>query len=104
MDSIGVYLNKGEKAIIIFLRVWSGVTSYLAVYPALLALLSLSMWASLRLQRRSSIWASYIITSMGIVVTAIAWGVLAAVMRDRAADSFPWLCACLAVSIAMFLL
>jgi len=102
MDSIGVALNEEEPARLVCLRILSGVTSYLAVYPALLALLSLVMRASLRLQKCALIWTSYVLTALVVVALAIGWGIFIASMRTRANESGGGLATFLAIDATMF--
>lgn len=104
MDHVGVALNEGESALRIFLLVLFGTTQYLAVNPALLAFLSLAMRASLRLQRRVLVWASYAVTATVLILAALAWRNVAFSLQEWATDSSAGLGAALAISAAMFLL
>jgi hypothetical protein len=104
MDRVGVALNEGESALRIFLLILLGTTHYLAVDPALLALLSMAMRASLWLQSRALVWASYVITASVLIAAALAWRIVSEALRDWAADSSSGLVAAMASSAAMSLL
>jgi len=104
MDGVGLALNEALPARSILLQLVSGITSYLAVYPVLLALIAMSMRASLRLQRCASIWASYVATAMAITVVALSWHVAEGILRGWGERSTAGVCVFLSTSAAIFLL
>jgi hypothetical protein len=103
-DSVGIELNEGKTALHFLLRIVMGLTSYLAVYPVLVALLSCFMWVSLKLQRPASIWASYITTATLVIVLAFLWHIADGLLRNWGEHSTVGICATLSISAVMFLL
>jgi hypothetical protein len=103
MDSIMLSLSRGRSARYVCFFFLAGVTRYLAVYPALLGLLSLLMRASLRLQKCALIWTAYVLTALIVVTLAIGWDV-AWKRESRVYESSVGPAVCLAVDAAMFAL
>jgi hypothetical protein len=104
MDGLGLALNQAVPARNILLQLVGGLTSYLAVYPVLLAIIAMLMRVSLRLQRCAFIWASYISTAMVITVVALSWHVAEGILRTRGEHSTAGICVFLSTSAAIFLL
>jgi len=101
-DGVGLALNQGVPARNIFLQLVGGITSYLAVYPVLLALIAFFMRVSLRLRSCASIWASYVATAMVITVVALSWHVAEGALRGWGERDAVGLCAFISTSAAMF--
>jgi len=85
MESIGLILGQGHQSVwqsaalparFVCLVILGYAIKYLAVYPAILALNSLVMRASLRLQKRAPIWATCVLTAMVAVALAHGWDLL----------------------------
>jgi hypothetical protein len=104
MDGLGLALNQAVPARNILLQLVGGLTSYLAVYPVLLAIIAMLMRVSLRLQKCVPIWASYISTAMVITVVALSWHVAEGILRTRGEHSTAGICVFLSTSAAIFLL
>lgn len=104
LDYVSEAINEGETVSMIALRVASGGTTYLAVYPAILATVSLMMWLSLKLKNCILICMSYVFTGLLSVVAAIVLTDISGELRIGALHSTGGLCAFLAFCLAMFLL
>jgi hypothetical protein len=102
MDGVGLALHQGVPARNILLQLVGGITSYLAVYPVLLALIALFMRVSLRLRSCASIWASYVATAMLITVMALSWHVAEGTLRGWGERDTVSFCAFISASAAMF--
>jgi len=104
MDGVGLALNEAVPARSILLQLVGGLTSYLAVYPVMLALIAMFMRVSLRLKRCASIWASYVATALAITVVTLSWHVAEGILRGWGEHSTAGICVFLSTSAAIFLL
>jgi hypothetical protein len=85
MESIGLVLGQDHQSVwpsaasparLVCLAILGYAIKYLAVYPAILALFSLVMRASLRLHKRAPIWATCVLTAMVGVALDKGWDLL----------------------------